>query len=212
MSETTIDPAVTGLVLVDPYNDVLSEGGKVWPRVHETVEATGTVEHLRELLAAFRTAGLPVFIAPHRRWRPGDTSRWQHAARTHRGLAGLQLFAEGTFGGDWHPDLRPRAGEIVASEHWAMNGFAGTDLDLQLRQHGVQNIVLAGMTAPGCVEGSGRYALELGYSVTLVRDATAAFSKELLHAVTDLTGPFWAEAILPAADVIAAITSTSTTR
>jgi nicotinamidase-related amidase len=93
-----------------------------------------------------------------------------------------------------------------------MNGFAGTDLDLQLRQHGVQNIVLAGMTAPGCVEGSGRYALELGYSVTLVRDATAAFSKELLHAVTDLTGPFWAEAILPTADVIAAITSTSRTR
>jgi nicotinamidase-related amidase len=207
MMSMTIDPAATGLVLVDPYNDVLSEGGKVWPRVGEVVESTGTVEHLRELLGAFREAGLPVFIAPHRRWRPGDTSRWQHAARTHRGLADLQLFADGTVGGDWHPDLRPRPGEVVASEHWAMNGFAGTDLDLQLRQHGVQHIVLAGMTAPGCVEGTGRYALELGYSVTLVRDATAAFSKELLHAVTELTGPFWAEEVLPAADVIAATTT-----
>ena len=92
-----------------------------------------------------------------------------------------------------------------------MNGFAGTDLDLQLRQHGVRHIVLAGMTAPGCVEGTGRYALELGYSVTLVRDATAAFSKELLHAVTELTAPFWAEAVLPAADVISSLTMTNAT-
>jgi hypothetical protein len=119
MTPTTIATGTTGLVLVDPYNDVLSEGGKVWPRVSAVVESTGTVTHLRELLGAFREAGLPVFIAPHRRWRPGDTSRWQHAAHTHRGLADLQLFADGTFGGDWHRDLRPSAGEIVASEHSA---------------------------------------------------------------------------------------------
>ena len=211
MTALTVDPATTGLVLVDPYNDMLSEGGAVWPRVGEVVESTGTVTHLRELLAAFRGTGLPVFIAPHRRWRPGDTGRWQHAARPYRALADLRLFADGTFGGDWHPDLRPQAGEIVAAEHWAMNGFAGTDLDLQLRQHGVQHIVLAGMTAPGCVEDTGRYALELGYQVTLVRDATAAFSKELLHAVTDLTGPLWAEAVRPAADVIASVTATNAT-
>jgi nicotinamidase-related amidase len=210
MTPTTIDAARTGLVLVDPYNDTLSEGGKVWPRVGEVVESTGTVAHPREL-AAFCEASLPVFIAPYCRWRPGDTSRWQHAAGTHRGLADLQLSADGTFGADWHPDLRPRAGEVVACEHWAMNGFAGTDLDLQLRQHGVRHIVVAGMTAPGCVEGTGRYALELGCSVTLVRDATAAFSKELLYTVTELTGPLWAEAVLPAADVIASVAVTNAT-
>jgi len=62
----------TGLVLVDPYNDWLSEQGKVWPRVKEVAEAVGLHQHLRELLAAVRAAGITVFIAPHRRWRPGD--------------------------------------------------------------------------------------------------------------------------------------------
>jgi hypothetical protein len=32
------DPARTGPLLVDPYNDFLSDGGKLWPRVREIVE------------------------------------------------------------------------------------------------------------------------------------------------------------------------------
>jgi len=66
----------------------------------------------------------------------------------------------------------------VASGHWGETGFAHTDLDQQLRQHGIEHIILAGLTAPGCVEGTGRWALELGYSVTLAKDATAAFTRE----------------------------------
>ena len=34
----TYEPARTGLLLVDPYNDFLSDGGKVWPRVKEVAE------------------------------------------------------------------------------------------------------------------------------------------------------------------------------
>jgi hypothetical protein len=33
MTDTQYEPAHTGLLLVDPYNDFLSEGGKVWPYV-----------------------------------------------------------------------------------------------------------------------------------------------------------------------------------
>jgi hypothetical protein len=32
---TTHNPTWTGLLFVDPYNDFLSEGGKLWPRVKE---------------------------------------------------------------------------------------------------------------------------------------------------------------------------------
>jgi nicotinamidase-related amidase len=48
------------------------------------------------------------------------------------------------------------------------------------------------MTAPGCVEGTGRFALELGYAVTLVKDATAAFTKEWMHAAVELDAPTYA--------------------
>lgn len=62
----------------------------------------------------------------------------------------------------------------------------------------------AGMTAPGCVEGTGRYAVEHGYVVTLVRDATAAYTPELLRAAHEQTGPLWAGAIVTTGEILAA--------
>jgi nicotinamidase-related amidase len=202
MNDVTYEPARTGLVLVDPYNDFLSAGGKIWPRVKHVAEAVGLHRHLRDLLAGVREAGVQVFIAPHRRQRPGDFDGWTRARRPHRVVRDGRFYEAGTFGGEWHPDFGPRDGDVVSSEHWAMSGFAHTDLDQQLRQHGVDNVILAGMTAPGCVEGTGRYAMELGYAVTLVKDATAAFSMELLRAATELTGPLYADAVLPTDEVL----------
>jgi nicotinamidase-related amidase len=46
------------------------------------------------------------------------------------------------------------------------------------------------------VEGTGRHATELGYSVTLVKDATAAFTMDLQHAATELTGPLYSDAVI----------------
>jgi nicotinamidase-related amidase len=56
-----------------------------------------------------------------------------------------------------------------------------------------------------CIESTGRVAMELGYHVTLVRDATAAYSKEMMHAAHDLNGPSFAHAILKTRELIAAL-------
>jgi nicotinamidase-related amidase len=45
------------------------------------------------------------------------------------------------------------------------------------------------------VAGTGRPGTELGYSITLVKDATAAFTKELQHAATELAGPLYADSV-----------------
>lgn len=195
----------TALVLVDPYNDFLSEGGKVWPRVQDVAESAGTVGHLRELLGGVRQAEIRVFIAPHRRWRPGDFEGWQRSAPPHIGMRAMRAFEAGTWGGEFHPDLAPADGDVVALEHWAENGFAATDLDLLLRQHGIGHLIVAGMTAPGCVEGTARSAVEHGYTVTLITDATAAYSQELMHAAHKLTGPFFASAIITTGELISAL-------
>jgi len=205
MGNLTYTKNTTGLVLVDPYNEFLSEGGRTWPRLKDVAEAVRLHEHLRQLLAAVRQAGLPVFIAPHRRWRPGDVEGWLTPTRAHRALRDSQLFALGTFNGEWHPEFGPQEGDIVCYEHWGIGGFAHTDLDLQLRQHGISQIILAGMTAPGCVESTGRQGMELGYSITLVKDATAAYTHEMMHAAHTLTGPLYADAILTTEEVIAAL-------
>jgi nicotinamidase-related amidase len=51
--------------------------------------------------------------------------------------------------------------------------------------------------------------MELGYHVTLVRDATAAFTHEMMHAAHKLNGPTFAHSILTTAEVIAALPAAS---
>jgi nicotinamidase-related amidase len=116
-------------------------------------------------------------------------------------------FARGEWGGEWHPDFAPRDGDIIIKEHWGSSGFANTDLDLQLKQRGISHVILVGLLANTCTETTGRYAQELGYHVTLVRDATAAYSKEMMHAAHELNGPTYAHAILKTSELIAALPS-----
>ena len=47
--------------------------------------------------------------------------------------------------------------------------------------------------------------MELGYHVTLVKDATAAVSHEAMHAAHEINGPTFAHAILTTSDVVAAL-------
>ncbi|MET8869671.1 isochorismatase family cysteine hydrolase [Nonomuraea sp. NPDC004580] len=200
----TYDPRRTAVLLVDPYNDFLSEGGKLWPRLAPVATRVGLVDHLRTVTAAARGAGVQVLIVPHRRWQPGDYESWDHPNPTQRGIMERHSFARGTWGGEFHPDLGPRPGDIVVHEHWAQSGFANTDLDFQLKQHGISHVVLIGVLANTCLESTGRFAMELGYHVTLVRDATAAFSPEMMHAAHELNGPTFAHAILATDELVAA--------
>ena len=66
----------------------------------------------------------------------------------------------------------------IALEHWAQYGFANTDLDAQLKQHGISKLIMVGFIANSCVEATARFGMELGYHVTLIKDATAAFNPE----------------------------------
>jgi hypothetical protein len=43
MGATTYEPELTGLLVVDPYNDFISEGGKLWPSSKETGEGVSCV-------------------------------------------------------------------------------------------------------------------------------------------------------------------------
>ena len=105
--------------------------------------------------------------------------------------------------------IAPRrdAGEIVAKEHWCSSGFANTDLDLQLKKHGIQNLIIIGLIAHTCVEATVRYAAELGYEVTMVKDATADYSNEEMHAALEVNIPNYATAIVTTSEVVGSIDS-----
>lgn len=198
----TYDPARTAVLLVDPYNDFLSEGGKLWPRLERVATDVGLLDNLRAVVAAGRRAGLRIFFVPHRRWQEGDYEGWDHPNPTQRIVQERHTFALGTWGGQFHPDFQPAGGDVIAREHWAQSGFANTDLDHQLKQHGISHVIVIGLLANTCIESTGRYAMELGYHVTLVRDATAAFEPEMMHAAHELNGPTFAHAITTAAQLL----------
>jgi nicotinamidase-related amidase len=199
---TTYGKDTTALLFVDPYNDFLSEGGKIWPRVKEVATEVGLLENLRTISRVVRAAGMKVFIVPHRRWEPGDYECWHHPNPTQVAIMKRHSFARGEWGGEWHPDFAPQAGDVVVKEHWGQSGFANTDLDQQLKQHGVSHVIVVGLLANTCIESTSRYAMELGYHVTLVRDATAAFSREMMHAAHELNGPTFAHAIVTTNELV----------
>src|SRR5262245_24839295 len=185
----TIDRQLTALLVIDPYNDFLSEGGKVWDRLKGVAEANGCVPNMLQVLQVARRSGVRVFYALHRRYRPGDYQTWKYLAPTQSKALQRQTFADGTWGGEIRKEFAPQAGDVVAQEHWCSSGFANTDLDLQLRKHGIEQLIVTGLIANTCVEAAVRDAAERGYQVTMVRDATAAFSEEAMHASLDINIP-----------------------
>ncbi|QNP39531.1 cysteine hydrolase family protein [Lysobacter solisilvae (ex Woo and Kim 2020)] len=202
---TTYAAADTALLVVDPYNDFMSEGGKLYDATRETAQAVGFYANLPRVIAAARAASIRVFIVPHRRWRPTDYAGWLHMNPSQEGVERLQLFAQGSWGGEFHPQFGPQPGDVVVHEHWGQSGFANTDLDAQLKQHGIRRIILVGMVANTCVESTARFGMELGYHVTLVKDATAAFSAAGLHTAHEVNGPSFAHAIVSTEQLLAAL-------
>ena len=61
MNTPTYEKSITALLVVDPYNDFISEGGKIWPRIKAVAEANNCVQHMLEVLNAARKADLRVF-------------------------------------------------------------------------------------------------------------------------------------------------------
>jgi nicotinamidase-related amidase len=196
--------------VIDPYNDFISEGGKIWPRIKAVAEANNCVPHMLRVLNASREAKLRVFYAMHHRYRPGDYESWKYVAPIQKAACKSKSFEYGTWGGEFRTEFLPAPGEIVAQEHWCSSGFANTDLDLQLKKHGIHQLIIVGLIAHTCVEATVRYAAELGYDVTVVRDATADYTEELMHAALDINIPNYASAIVSAKDVVDAISQAGT--
>jgi ureidoacrylate peracid hydrolase len=207
MTTHTYDKEITALLVIDPYNDFISEGGKIWGRIRAVAEANDCVPHMLQILNAARKAKLRVFYAMHHRYRPGDYETWKYVAPIQRSAWRSKVFEHGTWGGEFRAEFAPQPGEIVASEHWCSSGFANTDLDLQLKKHGIQKLIVIGLIAHTCVEATVRFAAELGYDVTVVRDATADYSDKEMHAALDINLPNYASAIVTTDEIVDLISS-----
>lgn len=64
MSRAIYEKRRTALLIVDPYNDFMSEGGKLYAITKPTADSVGHYENMRKLIPAVRAAGIQVFIVP----------------------------------------------------------------------------------------------------------------------------------------------------
>ena len=205
MANLAYHKEIIALLVVDPYNDFISEGGKIWDRIKAVAEANQCVPNMLQVLNAARQAKLRVFYAMHRRYRPGDYENWKYIAPIQKAAWTRKTFEYGTWGGEIRSEFQPKPGEIMAAEHWCSSGFANTDLDLQLKRHGIHQLIVIGLIAHTCIEATVRFAAELGYDVTVVRDATADYTDEMMHAALDINLPNYANAIVSATEVVDSI-------
>jgi len=80
--KVTYEKEITALLMIDPYNDIIAEGGKIWDRLKAVAEVNQCVPNMLRVLNAARKVELRVFYALHHRYRPGDYETWKYIALT----------------------------------------------------------------------------------------------------------------------------------
>lgn len=83
----------------------------------------------------------------------------------------------GTKGAEVIPELELCATDYVVPKR-RYSGFFHTDLDLLLKELGVDTVILTGLHAHMCVRHTAADAYQLGYDVVVAKDATDSFTEE----------------------------------
>jgi nicotinamidase-related amidase len=173
----------TAVVFIDPQNEVLSEKGRAWGAVGDSVKENKTVENMERIFKAAKENGFEVFISPHyffptdKGWEfngPLETDEFENKMFARSGRLSLDGFSGS--GADWLECFKPYIEDgktVVVSPHRVW-GPQTNDLVLQLRKRRISKVILGGMLANICVESHLRDLLEQGFEVVVAKDATAA--------------------------------------
>jgi len=153
------------LIVVDMQNDFV-DGSLAVPG------GAAIVPVLNRYVAVFRGRSLPVVAT--RDWHPPD-----HCSFRDRGGPWPSHCVGGTEGAQFVPGLALPPDAIVVSKATqadgeAYSGFAGTDLDSQLRARGIRRLFVGGLATDYCVLNTVRDARRLGYAVCVLGDAIRA--------------------------------------
>ncbi|EHK19732.1 uncharacterized protein TRIVIDRAFT_47120 [Trichoderma virens Gv29-8] len=188
----------TAVLLIDPLNDFLHPDGKIYGRLKESIDAADTVNNLQKFVKIARSNNIPIMYCQHKLFEEGQFEHWNHMTKSHFSIQQSKAFLAGSFGAEILKGLEPDRsnGDAIVSRHWNSSSFANTDLDYHLRQRDITHVVCAGMVANTCLEATARWAVEMGYHVTIISDATAGFSVQLKEAAENIIWPTIVDEVL----------------
>lgn len=200
--------AHTALLIIDPVNDFLSEGGAAWDMTKGTVQKNNVVQHLKQAIEGARQRGIPVLFGPMAYTEEDYAKHLQRRSGINRIMFERKMFLAGSWGADFHPELQPEPGDIVLRPHKTCDVFE-TDLPERLEEKGITKLVIAGMTANMCCESTGRRAVENGYDVTYLSDAIGSENLPSYEAAIRVNFPLFGNAVITVDEFLAAVDASS---
>jgi nicotinamidase-related amidase len=181
----------TALLIIDmQYNDASPDQGfnlamaKVAPGCmdyfNERVDNV-VIPAIGKLLAYFREHDLPVIYvvvgSPYHDYRdwPRNLREWFFHLERETGMKDLFWTGNPTFA--VRKEIEPRSGEPIIRKT-SCGAFNSSNIDQILRNMGVENLVVTGISTNACVETTVRGAAERSYLVSVVDEATADYDEE----------------------------------
>jgi biuret amidohydrolase len=179
----TIDLDRTALIIIDMQRDFLEPGGFGAALGNDVAKLKVAVEPCRNVLAAFRRSG-GLVIHTREGHRPDLSDAPRH--KTDRGDPALRIGAPGPMGRilvrgepghDIISELYPLPSEPVIDKP-GKGAFYQTDLDLMLRNRGIETLLVCGVTTEVCVNTTVREANDRGYRCVVLADCCASYFPE----------------------------------
>jgi nicotinamidase-related amidase len=175
-----LDLAKTALIIIDMQRDFLEPGGFGETLGNDVSRLAASVEPCRKVLDAARRLGLLVIHT-----REGHRPDLSDAppAKVERGAPSLRIGAAGPMGrilirGEPGHDivaaLYPASGEPVIDKP-GKGAFYQTELELMLRNRGIENLLVCGVTTEVCVNTTVREANDRGYRCVVLSDGCASY-------------------------------------
>ena len=178
-----IDPEATALVIIDMQRDFLEPGGFGETLGNDISLLNQAVAPCRALLEVARRLGM--LVVHTREGHRADLSDAPRA-KIERGSPTLRIGAQGPMGRilirgepghDIIPALYPIEGEPVIDKP-GKGAFYQTDLELTLRNAGIANLLVCGVTTEVCVNTTVREANDRGYRCLVLADCCASYFPE----------------------------------